>query len=85
VGIVTKRDIRLHLHLHHHHWASVVARTWVVVVGILRRVVDTVEVRRIRLVEEGNIHHPVLVEGPEGVDTIVEDIEVLRRRNLYST
>ena len=80
------RDIRLHLHLHHRHWASVVARTWVVVVGILRRVVDTVEVRRIRLdrLEEGNIH-PDLEEGPEGVDTTVEDIEVLRRRNLYST
>ena len=75
----------MHLHLHH-HWASVVARTWVVVVDILRKVVDTVEVRRIRLdrLEEGNIH-PDLEEGPEGVDTIVADIEVLRRRNLYST
>jgi hypothetical protein len=75
--------LRLHLH---HHWASVVARTWVVVVGILRKVVDTVEVRRIRLdrLEEDN-SHPDLEGDPEGVDTTVEDIEVLRRRNLYST
>ena len=73
----------MHRHLLLHRWASVVVRTWVVAVGILHRVVDIVEVRRIRL-EEGNIHLD-LEEGPAGVDTIVEDIEVLRRRNLYST
>jgi len=80
-GEFTKRDIPSHLLLLH-RWASVVARTWAAVVGILRRAVDTALVRRIRLeegLEEGN--NPDL----EGVGTIVADTEGLRRRNLYLT
>ena len=74
-GDCTKRELLLHLNLHHRR-ASVVARTWVVVVGIRK----VAEVRRIRL-EEGNIRRPDL----EGVDTIVADTEVLHHRNLCST
>jgi hypothetical protein len=71
--------LRRRLHL---HWASVVGRTWVVVVDILL-VADILEVRRIRLAE--GVGSILRLEGPEEVGMIVEDIEVLRRRNLYST
>ena len=78
---ITKRDIQSYLLLLH-RWASVVARTWVVVVDSPHRVVDTAGIRRIRL-GEGNSPDQGEVPAEDGM--IVVDTEVLRCRNLYST